>query len=147
MSSYLTFYAVPRRKSKEEPKERLTLSAYSRGSDIYQYFNENMSIAFFSSESDENYTTITPTDISKVLDDVRKDIQRIKNRMMEYDRIMMAKSTDTKSTLESIDEYIETKDWLSELQLCEGMITFLEDIVEETSYSNSSFEEICCNIS
>lgn len=147
MSSYLTFYAVPRRKSEKEPKERLALSAYSRGSDIYQYFDENMSIAFFSSESDENYTTITPTDMAKVLDDIRKDIQRTKTRLLEYERVMMAKDTDTKDTLETINEYIETKDWLSELQLCEGMVTFLEDMVEETGYDNSSFEEICCNIS
>ena len=38
MSSYLTFYAVP----KEEGTKPISLISYSRNNEIYQYFNDNI---------------------------------------------------------------------------------------------------------
>lgn len=139
MSSYLTFYAVPKRENKEEPKKRLVLTAYSRSSDVYQYFHENLHVAYAADDTENSYTTLTSSDISTVLEDIRRDIQRAKDRLVEYEKY-------ASTNAEYINDIIDTKKLVSELQYVEGKIAFLEDMVEDISAGCSSFEELCCNI-
>lgn len=139
MSSYLTFYAVPKRENTEEPKKRLLLTAYSRSSDIYQCFSESMAIAWAKDDTDNSYTTLTSADVEDVLKDIRERIQRDKAMLVEYEKY-------ASSNADYITDILETKKSLEELQYCEGKIAFLEDMLSDIGFGYSSFEEICCNI-
>lgn len=44
MSSYLTFYLQPAQKKAEKPEEPMLLASYSRSSDVYQAFYEELAI-------------------------------------------------------------------------------------------------------
>ena len=55
MSSYLTFYIVP----KEEGSKPIALLNYSRNNDIYQYFVDNVRVAFVGMEENPQYTELT----------------------------------------------------------------------------------------
>ena len=57
MSSYLSVYIVPKRKSEEEEKKHILILSYSRSSDIYRYFDENIHPAFIDIE-DTRYTIL-----------------------------------------------------------------------------------------
>ena len=71
MSSYLSFYIVPKRKSDTEKKQHIILTSFSRNSDIYQYFWENINPAYCGME--EKYTTLTKENVKSVIDDFEKD--------------------------------------------------------------------------
>lgn len=50
MSSYLSFYLVPR----AHPEEKLLLQSFSRSNEVYQRFSDNLNIAYAGNE--EKYT-------------------------------------------------------------------------------------------
>ena len=54
MSSYLTFYIVPK-----EGNKPIALLNYSRNNDIYQYFVDNVKVAFIGMEENPQYTELT----------------------------------------------------------------------------------------
>ena len=84
MSSYLSFYIVPKRKSDTEKKQHIILTSFSRNSDIYQYFWENINPAYCGME--EKYTTLTKENVKSVIDDFEKDINSYQKRLTEYEK-------------------------------------------------------------
>ena len=67
MSSYLTFYIVP----KEEGSKPIALLNYSRNNDIYQYFVDNVRVAFVGMEENPQYTELTEEKIDWVIHDLK----------------------------------------------------------------------------
>ena len=57
MSSYLSFYLVP----KAHPEEKLLLQSFSRSNEVYQRFFDNRSVAYAGNE--EKYTTLSVSDV------------------------------------------------------------------------------------
>ena len=62
MSSYLSFYLVPR----AHPEEKLLLQSFSRSNEVYQRFSDNLNIAYAGNE--EKYT--------------KQDVQNTRNSVM-----------------------------------------------------------------
>lgn len=138
MSSYLSFYIVPKRKTKEEPKQHIILCSYSRNSDIYQYFNDNLSIAYAGNE--EKYTTLSKDDINTVVKDFDNEINTANAKLTEYEKYVS-------NNPEYIQEIIELKSVINTLQYSRNKISFLADIIDDMEYQyNSGIEEVCCNI-
>ena len=67
MSSYLTFYIVP----KEEGSKPISLIGYSRSSEIYQYFNDSINPAYVGTGDKINYTELTVSHVDKVINDLQ----------------------------------------------------------------------------
>lgn len=72
MSSYLSFYLVPR----AHPEEKLLLQSFSRSNEVYQRFSDNLNIAYAGNE--EKYTKLTISDVESVIQDIDADILKQK---------------------------------------------------------------------
>lgn len=137
MSSYLSIYIVPKRKSEEEEKKHIIVVAFSRNSEIYQYFNENIHPTY-NGNKEHPYTTITKDRIQDVITDLSRDISSSKDRLMEYEKY-------AKDNPDYIQEIIELKQYISDLQYTQGEVCFIEDMIDGIDFYGK-IEEVCYNI-
>jgi len=138
MSSYLSFFIVPKRKDlQKEPKKHIITASYSRSTEIYQYFDENIHPVWAGNE--EKYTTLTLENLALVFKDFDNDINKAKARLTEYEKY-------ASNNPDYIQEIIETKEYISDLEAWKNKLTFIEDILDDMSCYDE-IEEICCNIS
>lgn len=131
MSSYLSFYLVP----KAHPEERLLLQSFSRSNEVYQRFFDNLSIAHAGNE--EKYTKLTVSDVESVIRDLDDDIAKAEARRVEYEKFCHGNS-------ELIEEMISTKEYIRDLQNTRDYISFIRDILADLNYSG--FSDVLCNI-
>lgn len=131
MSSYLSFYLVP----KAHPEERLLLQSFSRSNEVYQRFFDNLSIAYAGSE--EKYTKLTVSDVESVIQDLDGDIAKAEARRVEYEKFCHGNS-------ELIEEIISTKEYIRDLQSTRDYISFIRDILTDLDYSG--FSDVLCNV-
>ena len=152
MSSYLTFYLVPKKsKLKYDPDkndyvkidlmdEPLSLMYYCRSSEIYQTYYENLHPAYIDTE--EKYTELTYEDAKRVVREYESEIEKIKKRLeIDYKMLKEAGITDELwDDIHSMEEYLDEKnDCLKDLKyIAELVYTVTEDI--------SDFEKVLINI-
>lgn len=137
MSSYLSIYIVPKRISEEEKKKHILIAEFSCNSEIYQYFNENIHPAY-NGNKEHPYTTITKDKIQDVITDLSRDISNSKDRLMEYEKY-------AKDNPDYIQEIIELKQYISDLQYVQGEVCFIEEMIDSIDFYEE-IEEVCCNI-
>lgn len=141
MSSYLSIYIVPKKKSDKEEKRHILISSYSRNTEIYQRFSENINPVFIGMESSKGeipYTTIGKEGISAIMRDFDSDINSAKSHLIEYEKYAL-------NNPKYIQEIISTKDYISDLQYWRDKTSFIEDMVNDVGF-NDAIEEVCCNI-
>lgn len=131
MSSYLSFYLVP----KAHPEERLLLQSFSRSNEVYQRFFDNLSVAYASNE--EKYTKLTVSDVESVIRDLDDDIAKAEARRVEYEKFCHGNS-------ELIEEMISTKEHIRDLQSTRDYISFIRDVLADLDYSG--FSDVLCNV-
>ena len=131
MSSYLSFYLVPR----VHPEEKLLLQSFSRSNEVYQRFSDNLNIAYAGNE--EKYTKLTISDVESVIHDIDADITKAETRRSEYEKFCYGNP-------ESIEEMISTKEYIRDLQSTRDYISFIRDILADLDYSG--FSDVLCNI-
>ena len=131
MSSYLSFYLVP----KAHPEERLLLQSFSRSNEVYQRFSDNLNIAYAGNE--EKYTKLTVSDVESVIQDLDDDITKAETRRTEYEKFCYGNP-------ESIEEMISTKEYIRDLQSTRDYISFIRDILADLDYSG--FSDVLCNV-
>lgn len=131
MSSYLSFYLVP----KAHPEERLLLQSFSRSNEVYQRFFDNLSIAYAGNE--EKYTKLTVSDVESVIRDLDNDIAKAEARRAEYEKFCHGNS-------ELIEEMISTKEHIRDLQSTRDYISFIRDVLADLDYSG--FSDVLCNV-
>ena len=99
MSSYLTFYLVPKKTRKKygydenegntETEEEistgkpLVLFSFSRNNDVYQAYNNSLNPAYAGME--EKYTEVTYEDSQKVVNDFEEPAQALVEAVIEVD--------------------------------------------------------------
>ena len=130
MSSYLSFYLVP----KAHPEEKLLLQSFSRSNEVYQRFFDNLSVAYAGNE--EKYTKLTVSDVESVIRDLDDDIAKAEARRVEYEKFCHGNS-------ELIEEMISTKEYIRDLQSTRDYISFIRDILADLDYSG--FSDVLCN--
>ena len=135
MSSYLSIYIVPKRKTKDEPKKYVILTAYSRNTDIYKYFNDVISPTY----NEDEYTSLTKNSISMVLDSFKEEIDSANKRLVEYEKYAINNS-------DLINEIIELKEYIEDLQYWKDKTSFIQDLISDIDYYDNGIEEVCCNI-
>ena len=131
MSSYLSFYLVP----KAHPEERLLLQSFSRSNEVYQRLFDNLSVAYAGNE--EKYTKLTISDVESVIQDIDADITKAETRRTEYEKFCYGNP-------ESIEEIISTKEYIRDLQSTRDYISFIRDVLTDLDYSG--FSDVLCNI-
>lgn len=135
MSSYLTFYIVP----KEEDSKPISLMSYSRSNEIYQYFNDSLSISYAGNGDEINYTELTVSHVDRVIEHLKCDIDKSKARLQEYEK-------HASGNLEIIEEILNQKDYLNDLEGTLYQIYCIRNIVEESTYSWNDYNKVLCNI-
>lgn len=131
MSSYLSFYLVPR----AHPEEKLLLQSFSRSNEVYQRFSDNLNIAYAGNE--EKYTKLTISDVESVIQDIDADITKAETRHTEYEKFCYGNP-------ESIEEIISIKEYIRDLQSTRDYISFIRDVLTDLDYSG--FSDVLCNI-
>ena len=131
MSSYLSFYLVP----KAHPEEKLLLQSFRRSNEVYQRFFDNLSVAYAGNE--EKYTKLTVSDVESVIRDLDDDIAKAEARRVEYEKFCHGNS-------ELIEEMISTKEYIRDLQSTRDYISFIRDILADLDYSG--FSDVLCNV-
>lgn len=143
MSSYLTFYLVPK-KDKTSTKEPLGFLTYSRNSSIYQAFNDNINIAYIGNSNESNYTELTKDLVNSVVNAVKNDYDETQKsftaRMDAYKSVKLEGET--------FDNYVEdfqsTTKYLEELKETVIQVELIASMVEDLGYSD--FEKVLINI-
>lgn len=135
MSSYLTFYLVP----KEEGSKPISLVSYTRNSEVYQYYNDNAHPTFIGVDDEAQYSEVTLEKMDLVIEDLKLDIDKATSRILEYEK-------HAAGNIEIIEEIISQKEYINDLQYALHKLEFIRDIVEESTYSWTNFNKVLCNI-
>lgn len=131
MSSYLTFYIQTKK------GDKVSIASYSRNTDIYKAFNENLSLAY--AGNNECYTELTSGNVGYVTDDLQRDINAVKDKLAIYDKY----AKDDPDYIESI---IGLQDYLKDLQNTLYSISFIETMVQEVELKTSDVKAVLVNI-
>lgn len=134
MSSYLTFYLVPKIKDSEP----LTLCSYSRNSNIYKSFNETLNVTFIGM-NEPQYTELTVDKVDKVIASMREEIASNKKRVIEYEK-HAAGNTDIIEYILELKEDIEILEWSL------NKVEFIKDLIEDISIGYTDFTKVLCNV-
>ena len=156
MSSYLTFYLVPKKTKKQYDYSKddgrteieielstgkpLRLMTYSRNSDVYQAYYETLNPAYCGME--EKYTDVTYEDANRVVREFENDIKRTEDTLA-VDYKMLKESgynSDLWEEIQSTEKYLkEQKESLESLK-------YVADIVREVYDGYNDFEKVLINI-
>lgn len=141
MSSYLTFYLVP----KGDDKKPLALISYSRSSDIYQAYYETVNPAFYGNGDEPNYTELTKDLSHHVVSKLREDLNKTEK---SHEAKIKALQALPKLEGEALDEYLQettsTIDYINDLRDTLKFADFIDDIVNDLEFSD--FEKVLINI-
>ena len=112
MSSYLNI-CIPL-----ENDKRITIGEWSSSSDIYTAFNENCNVPYGS----ENALELTMSDLDRVYDDSKKEIEKNKKRIDELEK-------HANGNLDIIEEILNWKEYIEDYQKVFNYIEVLKDIL------------------
>lgn len=143
MSSYLTFYLVPN-KDTAEPKKPLAFLQYSRNSDIYQAFCDNIGVAYIGNDDEPNYTELTKDLMNCVVTAVKNDYEEAQKNFAAR----MEAYRSVKLEGEAFDSYVEdfqsTSRYLEELKETVIKVEVIASIIEDLGYFD--FEKVLINV-
>lgn len=144
MSSYLNFYVVPKKEYKINDKELEPLHIYSisRNNEIYQAFQESISPVFVGME-EIHYTELTAEKMKQVVDDYSTEVKRMEKQYQNKCDII---EKLTKVEEETINELVQTKEYLDEMADALKELNFINDIVYNISIGCSDFEKVLINV-
>lgn len=141
MSSYLTFYLVP----KGEDKKPLVLMAYSRNNDIYQAYYKNANPAYYGNGDEPNYTELTKDLSHHVVNELREELNQYEK---SHETKIKALQALPKLEGEALEEYLQEAasgiDYINDLKDTLKFVEFIDDIVSDLEYSD--FEKVLINI-
>lgn len=135
MSSYLNIYL----RDKETKKNRL-LASYSSSSDIYQAFNENMTIVCPNSEEEEKFTKVELADFGSVISSLKEEVNNMSKRLAETEKYASGNT-------ELIDDILSYKEFIEQTTSAIAEIQFLKGILYDSVHGYTSFDAMYINIS
>lgn len=156
MSSYLSFYLVPKLSKKKydyniddghtEKEIKLSeglpllLMSYSRSSDIYQAYNDTLNPAYAGME--EKYTEVSYEDAQKVVQEFEEDLKTSEQRLAINYKMLKegGYSSELWEEIQTEEKYVaEQKDCLEELK-------FIAHFIYEIKHDWTDFEKVLINI-
>lgn len=156
MSSYLTFYLVPKKTRKKYDFNKddghtetevelstgtpLALISYSRNNEIYRAFNETLNPAYAGME--EKYTELTMDGCKLVIEDLESEIKSTEKRLAINYKMLKegGYSSELWEDIHSMEEYVsEQKETLEEVH-------YISSFVYECINGYNDFEKVLINI-
>lgn len=156
MSSYLTFYLVPKKTKKRYDHNKddgsseievelstgtpLAFLSYSRGNEIYQAFNETLNPAYAGME--EKYTELTTADCDLVITELEKEIKSTEKRLKINYKMLKegGYSSELWEDIHSMEEYLEEQKQILE------EVHYISSFVYECINGYNDFEKVLINI-
>ena len=142
MSSYLSFYLKP--KDKPDAKPMLFIS-YSRASDVYHWFYEELNPAFIGNDDKPKYSELSADDCKRVLDAAKENLrstnQHFTDRIEAFQKLT---NVDAETVNAYTQDYTETKKFIRELEETVAELECIYYWVSEIIYSD--FEKVLINI-
>ena len=151
MSSYLTFYLVPKKTKTIYNKEGvhseikvsegtpLALFSFTRSSEVYEAFTTSLNVAYCGTDSD-NYTELSKEDVALVIQDYKREIQSIEDRL-KIDYKILRESGYTSEMWEEIHSF---EKFLQEKKDSLETLLNISYIVSDIPYSD--FDKVLINI-
>lgn len=139
MSSYLTFYLIPKAEDSKPEVKPISLISYSRSSNVYQYFNDTIHPAYIGIGDETQYTELTINKVDEVIEELKNDISKAQKRTVEYEKHAAGNS-------ELIEDIISQKEYIEDLEWALHKVEFIRDLVQEASYSWTGYDKILCNV-
>lgn len=156
MSSYLSFYLVPKKSKKRYDFSKddgsseieielstgtpLLLTSYSRSDEIYQAYSETLNPAYCGME--EKYTELTYEDSQKVIREYEREVKETEERL-DADYKMLKEggyNSELWEDIQTMEKYVkEQKQILEELK-------YISDIVYEVYEGYGDFEKVLINV-
>lgn len=151
MSSYLTFYLVPKKtKTKydkddkeikvELTQEPLSLLSYCRSSDIYQAYYENLHPAYCGNE--EKYTELTYQNATDVRDTYNEEYVKATDKRLQILYKMLRENYNS----DIAEEILSAEEYLSECKSTLELLNTICAIVYEVTEGYGDFEKVLINI-
>lgn len=156
MSSYLSFYLVPKKTRKkysfdEEKGETeseievskglpLLLMSYSRANDVYRAYSDTLNPAYAGME--EKYTEVTHEDAKRVVDDWEREVKSTEERLRINYKMLKegGYSSELWEDIHSMESYLsEQKEVLEELRN-------ISNLVYECTSQWTDFEKVLINV-
>lgn len=156
MSSYLNFYLVPKKNKitysyddnghkEEEVKltegKPLLFSSYSRSGDVYQAFNDVLSIAY--TGDGDKYTDITVDDVKRVINEYEVEINETKNRLAVNYKMLKEGGyhEELYVDIQSAEKYLKEQEHILNI-----LNIILKIVYECYNVNYNDFEKVVANI-
>lgn len=137
MSCYLNIYLVPKSEEGQGSKP-IFLTQYSRSTDIYSAFTENMVVPYVIDK--DVYADLTPSIMQEVKHDIEKSISTMRSRTnILYKMLEKNYNEDLK------DDIVSSEDFIKGLQEELKVIKKIEYIVSEVYSDWSDFDKVVVN--
>lgn len=140
MSNYLNFFLVPKRKEGQEKQKPMHLMSYSRSSDIYQTFYEELNPPF--DGGGNHFMELTKADIDRVITENKEHLRRTENRLNS--RIQAYRTLHKEESEDAVEDYVSTSEYIGELKDTISTLKNISQIVYGLEFSD--FEKIMINI-
>ena len=155
MSSYLTFYLVPKKTKKKydfdkddgsekeielSKGEPLVLTCYSRSSDVYQAYYDTLHPAYCGRE--DKYTELSYEDSQRVVREFEKELNNTKERL-DVDYKMLKEggySSELWEEIHSWEEYVKEQTYTLEV------LKFISSLVYDVYEEWTDFEKVLINV-
>ena len=153
MSSYLTFYLVPKKtrvickEGKEEEVKvsegiPLPLIMYTRSSNIYQLFYEEIHPVYAGLE--EKYTTLTIEKMKDLLNTYRREI--VEDEEHYRNKVQVIRELGGNLETVNINELIEDSNLIKEKKETLSELEFISSLVHDVEFGYTGFEKVLINI-
>lgn len=153
MSSYLTFYLVPKKTRiicKEGKEEELKVSEgiplplimYTRSSNIYQLFYEEIHPVYAGLE--EKYTTLTIEKMKDLLNTYRREITEDEEHYRNKVQVIRELGGNLEAV--NINELIEDSNLIKEKKETLSELEFISSLVHDVELGYTGFEKVLINI-
>lgn len=131
MSSYLNLYV----KLKNEEREPILLFSYTRSSEVYQYFNDELHPVFMGMD-EVKYEELTYDKVGLVIDAIKSDIKKIDKRVTQLEK-------HADGNREIIDEILSDLEYREQLQDALNDCIFIRALVYETTLGYIKYTLVC----
>lgn len=146
MSSYLNFYLVPRKKKGQRKKQKpLLFHSINRANPIYGKFYETLNPTFIGNDEEYHYSELSYDDVKNVISSLKEDISETEKRFKRrIEAIKELKNIKDNELDDYVTDYLDTKDYLDELNEALTEIEYIGIWVDDIEYSD--FEKVLINV-
>ena len=142
MSSYLTFYGVP----KKGNKEPIAITSYSRNTMVYQMFKDSINPTFVGID-DVHYDELTKEKIQTVYKYVCEEYESYKKKHDDKEKMMQnIRYAEPMALAEMVNELADEEEYIREMYDTKVIINEISAFVYDVGIGCTGFEKVLINV-